>query len=132
MILKFARGSRERLSDNFTSIEFDCRCSLADCKETYVDTALVKLLQKTRELITAPLIINSAFRCKEHNANVGGAPLSFHVLGMAADVRSTRMRPETLLKNLDSILSPSEGGLFLYPTHVHADVRRDRAGFARA
>lgn len=132
MILKYKRGKSERLSKSFLSVEFDCRCSYSDCEETYIDTALIDLLQATRDLITAPIFLNSAFRCKKHNANVGGAPLSFHVLGMAADVRSPRMKPETLLKKLDSILSPSEGGLFLYPTHVHADVRRDRAGFARA
>ncbi|WP_335880118.1 YcbK family protein, partial [Campylobacter jejuni] len=32
-----------------------------------------------------PIIINSGYRCKEHNAEVGGAPKSQHAIGSAAD-----------------------------------------------
>ncbi|MEG1642085.1 MAG: D-Ala-D-Ala carboxypeptidase family metallohydrolase [Synergistaceae bacterium] len=34
-----------------------------------------------------PIVINSGYRCSEHNKEVGGVKGSFHRRGLAADVR---------------------------------------------
>jgi len=45
----------------------------------------VNLLEPARELLNAPIHIDSGYRCKELNVAVGGAATSEHVLGHAAD-----------------------------------------------
>lgn len=37
-----------------------------------------------------PIIINSGYRCPEHNKAVGGEPLSVHLFGLALDVSPER------------------------------------------
>lgn len=42
-------------------------------------------LEKVRAFFRGPVKVNSAFRCSELNAAVGGAPTSQHTTGAAAD-----------------------------------------------
>ena len=49
---------------------------------------LVKcVLDPIREAWGAPIIVNSGYRCEELNKAVGGAKYSYHMQGMAADIR---------------------------------------------
>lgn len=52
---------------------------------------LIKLctlyLEPLRECIGEPIVINSGYRSKEVNAAVGGAKNSYHLLGLAADIK---------------------------------------------
>lgn len=45
------------------------------------------LLDIIREHYKKPIVVNSGFRTKEHNAAVGGAFDSSHLIGRAADIR---------------------------------------------
>lgn len=45
-----------------------------------------ELLQPLRDAIGSPIIVTSGFRCRALNKAVGGAPLSYHCMGMAADL----------------------------------------------
>ena len=45
------------------------------------------VLDPLREAWGGPIIINSGYRSKELNEAVGGAAHSYHMLGMAADIR---------------------------------------------
>lgn len=47
------------------------------------------ILQPARDIVKKPLIVTSGFRCKELNQVVGGVSNSFHLRGMAADIRCT-------------------------------------------
>ena len=69
------------LTKNFSRREFACHC----CGEVKVDMRLVQALQKLRELSGAPIRVVSGYRCPRHNAEVGGAPSSYHLRGMVAD-----------------------------------------------
>ena len=73
--------------------------------------------------------VTSGFRTASHNAEVGGAPSSYHQRiagrrGSAADVRCARGKPRDWYELLDGLAVP---GLGIYPGHVHADNRRGRA-----
>lgn len=46
---------------------------------------LVDILDELREHF-GPVIINSGYRCPEHNAKIGGAKASRHVVGDAVDI----------------------------------------------
>lgn len=52
--------------------------SCPHCGESYVDPDSLDKLEQLRNLLDKPLYLNSAYRCGIHNAQVGGAPLSWH------------------------------------------------------
>ncbi|EKH5095978.1 DUF882 domain-containing protein, partial [Campylobacter coli] len=65
--------------------EFKCKCGKCKLPQDIPSDELVDILCEIREHYNAPVIINSPYRCPEHNAKVGGAPKSQHTIGSAAD-----------------------------------------------
>ena len=64
---------------NFSVAELACRCGGRFCARAYWhDPAFLDQLQALRNQIGKPLIVNSAHRCRQWNAVVGGAPRSRH------------------------------------------------------
>lgn len=69
----------------FRESEFRCKCGKCQMPNNVPSDELVNALVWIRETFDAPVIINSGYRCKTHNAKVGGAPKSQHYVGSAAD-----------------------------------------------
>lgn len=114
----------EQLTPHFNRTEFACKGAGCCGGSAPIDLALVRALQELRDLINAPLTINSGFRCVTHNARVGGSPTSQHLLGRAADIRPpTGMSSATLANFAAKIAAFRNGGIGVYPTFVHLDVR---------
>lgn len=103
------------LSDNFTLGEFKS----PDSDFILVHPALVAVLQCVRDHFGAPVSINSAYRTPEHNASVGGAAQSKHLLGMAADIKVAGVKPS---KVADFLEEYDVGGLGRYNTFTHVDT----------
>ena len=119
----YEKGVSTQLSEEFESTDFDCACQLQDCTQTFVDENLVRGLE---EMITIfPIItITSGFRCKAHNAATpGSSPNSQHCLGKAADIKSPFGTPHHLLLVAARIDVFANGGLGLYRSWLHCDVR---------
>jgi uncharacterized protein (UPF0264 family) len=58
-------------------------------------TALVdKVLDPVREMWGAPIVVNSGYRCPALNKAVGGAAISQHVVGEAADIEAVSKSKE--------------------------------------
>ena len=57
---------------------------------------LAEFLQIIRNELQLPIIVNSAYRSKEVNEKVGGVSSSYHVKGLAVDIKS---------KDMDKLLS---------------------------
>jgi hypothetical protein len=76
---------------NFTARELACPC----CGELSIRTDALDAIQRLREAMNAPLIIDSGHRCAIHNARIGGAPLSQHK-SLAFDVRLAGHAPMVL------------------------------------
>ncbi|MBK1999946.1 DUF882 domain-containing protein [Campylobacter sp. 2018MI35] len=70
----------------FKESEFKCKCGKCELPKGVPSDELVDVLCEIREHYDAPIIINSGYRCKEHNAEVGGAKSSQHTIGSAADI----------------------------------------------
>ena len=94
--------------------------------DTVVKPELVHLLNRIRERFGKPIIINSAYRSPEHNKAVGGVANSYHVQGLAADIRPEKQEDLDDLQDLCLELV-SDGGVGLYPTFVHVDARGRKA-----
>lgn len=112
------------LSTNFSRKEFACNCG---CGFDTVSEKLVKALQTLRDIVGKPIIITSACRCEKKNKNVGGKKDSQHLLGTAADIQVDGMSTLRLATLADTIPAFAKGGVGLYKTFVHVDVRNGRA-----
>lgn len=77
-------------------------------------------LQRFRDLVGVPVIINSAYRDHAYNKKIGGAPASQHLLGRAFDIRIT---PQ-LTREKIHIHAKSAGftGIGDYNSFVHIDT----------
>lgn len=124
-----------KLSTNFDLKEF----ASADGKEPNAEvlknlTELAKNLEVLRSHIKAPIRITSGYRSKEHNARIGGALKSFHVLGMAADIQVAGMKPEQVAKAIELLIANGkmlEGGIGIYRTWTHYDIRKTKARWTK-
>lgn len=112
------------LTPHFSKHEFRCR----DGSEHAIDCRLLSMLEALR-CILGPISITSGYRSPEYNAAVGGAPQSFHRLGMAADIQAARHTPAEVYAKADELFPVS--GLGLYSRSgggwVHIDCRGSRA-----
>lgn len=111
------------ISKNFDREEFACQG--VDCCDNSapVSRALIVGLQSLRDKI-GPLKISSGFRCKKHNAKIGGAPKSYHTTGEAVDIKLPKgMTVDQLAAEAERIAQFLSGGVIRYPWGIHVDVR---------
>lgn len=116
----FKRGDKTKLTANFSVQEFECSCG--KCLETLINLDHVAKLQKLREDLNASIKINSAYRCPEHNAAVGGEKNSMHMKGHATDIVVQGMTPNEVADACEHF-----DGLGRYDTFTHIDSRGYKA-----
>lgn len=119
------------LTRNFTIGEFTCHDG-TDVPWSLVDNVqeLANNLQVLREHLGIPIRINSGYRNPTYNAQVGGEVNSFHTYGKAADISCASKTPKELHMIIEKLIKEGkmkQGGLGLYPTFVHYDVRGNKA-----
>ena len=88
---------------------------------------VIDFLEPLRELVKAPIKINSGFRGEQVNEKVGGVKGSLHKKGLAADISSIAASPSQLYDALKNIINtsiyPSDAiELIKYPTFVHIGI----------
>lgn len=109
-----------QLTKNFNLQEFEC--THPEHHHVMIDAELVEKLQKLRERLGLPVIINSPYRCPERNKQVGGADDSYHMKGMAVDIglHNQILDIETIANLAVKI---GFRGIGLYDIFIHLDVR---------
>jgi len=118
-IKRYKKGVRTKLSDNFSSTEFDCNCHDPECQWTYIDVDHVEKLQKIRTELKKPIHINSAYRCPKHNEDIGSASNSRHVAGDATDIVISGLTSDEVADMCEDKFD----GLGRYNTFTHVDSR---------
>lgn len=121
--MKYTKGESVQLTRNFKSTEFDCKCK-DYCNETIIDAELVETLQNIRDHFGKPITINSGYRCKTHNKNVGGVSNSQHLKGKATDIVVKGVKPTEVAQYAESI---GVRGIGLYNWGVHIDTRESKS-----
>lgn len=117
-VRKYKRGDDIQLTKNFHLSEFVCKCG--KCQDVYVDDLLIEYLQAIRDYVDVEIFTNSCYRCKSHNAAVGGGSSSYHLKGRAADIRSEKVAPAELAKIAEGL---GIKGIGLYSWGIHIDTR---------
>ena len=125
-----AKDGAKQLAPGFRVREFRCR----DGSDTVmVDEALMLLLQCIREHFGKAVTITSGYRTAAHNAAVGGAKSSQHLLGKAADIQVADTTVEAVAAYAESLM-PDWGGVGRYPVKagrtkgwVHVDTRPNKS-----
>ena len=111
--------ANEKIGQYFKVREFACRDG---SQVVFVDDYLVFILDLLRSKIRKPVIVTSGYRTPTWNKKCEGAKYSYHMRGMAADIRVDGMRPKELANKLNEII-PEECGIIVYDNWVHFDVR---------
>lgn len=123
------------IKDNpyFVMAEFKCKCGKCILPKGMPPDELIDLLCEIREHFKNPLIINSAYRCKSHNAKIGGAKLSRHTFGDAVDFTIKGVKTEHIYNYVIEKWGDRNYGIAIkrrrenpYAGFVHLDVRGDK------
>lgn len=92
MMLRALTGAAEKVADFWEEVkyfkkdELRCKCGkFCDGFPAQPERGLLLLADRVRGHFGAPMIVSSGVRCKQHNANVGGAAASRHMSGKAMD-----------------------------------------------
>ena len=119
------------MTKNFSKHEFDSKCGAEMPVDVFHNVVKVATqLQYLRNKLGKPIRVNSAYRSPEHNAKVGGVKTSQHLLGKAADIVIKGMPTTELYNFIEEAISNGDmlqGGLGLYDTFVHYDIRGSKA-----
>lgn len=112
--------ANEKVGQHFKVREFACKDG---SQVVFIDSYLVSILDILRNQAGKPVIINSGYRTPARNKAVGGAKYSYHMRGMAADIRIEGMTAKEIANKLNAIVPNDECGIIVYNTWVHIDTR---------
>ena len=123
------------ITANFSLNEFDSKDGAKMPEEVKKNIKQLAVnLQVIRDAAGCAIHINSAYRSPSHNKRIGGVSNSKHMFGLASDLTSRNHTPEELYQLIDELIDEgriSEGGLGLYKSFVHYDIRGTRARWVK-
>lgn len=119
-------------TENFKVSEFACHDGTPVPEGYYSNVSLLmKNLQVLRDYIGLPVFISSGYRTPSWNAKQPGAVKnSYHLRAMAADIKVVGKSPLQVKQAIEQLIETGQmmqGGIGLYPTFVHYDIRGERA-----
>ena len=113
--------ANENVGKHFKVKEFACKDG---SQGVFIDSYLVAILDIIRKQVGKPVQINSGYRTPTRNRAVGGAKYSYHMRGMAADIRVDGHSSKEVAKYADRIMVT--GGVIRYTNFTHIDVREEK------
>ena len=117
------KDGNKKVSTNFRVKEFACTDG---SDPIFVDTELVNVLQKIRTHFGKSVTITSAYRTPTKNKACGGQTYSQHLYGKAADIKVKGVTPKKVAAYAEKLL-PNKGGIGVYSTFTHIDVRTTKS-----
>lgn len=111
--------ANEKVGQHFKVKEFACQDG---SQVVFIDDYLISILDILRNQVGKPVYINSGYRTPTRNKAVNGAKYSYHMRGMAADIRVNGINPKEIADKLNKIV-PDKCGIIVYNRWVHIDTR---------
>lgn len=125
-----------QLTKNFKLEEFACHDGSTVPPEYMANVQeLANNLQVLRDELGVPVVVISGYRTPIYNAEHGGAVHSQHMLAKAGDVQVKGLTPRKLCDKIKALIAAGkmkQGGVGLYPSFVHYDVRGTAARWGGA
>ena len=123
-----------KLTNNFNLNEFNKHNFLLT--ETILRNIqeLAKNLQVLRDEVKKPIKITSGYRDSSFNKKIGGATQSRHITGQAADLKIEGYTPKQVAVIIEKLIAAGkmkQGGLGIYSTWIHYDVRGTAARWTK-
>jgi len=103
----------------FSPYEFRCRCGRCGKGFGDMNPRTLEKLNIARWHAGTVFVVNSALRCREHNAAVGGKADSAHLTGHAVDIAATDSALR--FRIVEGLLLAGFTRLGVYDWGVHAD-----------
>lgn len=121
-----------KITDHFSWEEAKCKDGTEVPEDLRVNVIKVaaNLEELRKSLGGIPIQIHSWYRTREYNKKIDGAENSQHCLGKAADISTKEFSPVQIKKTIEKLIKDGvmdEGGIGLYKTFVHYDVRGTKA-----
>jgi zinc D-Ala-D-Ala carboxypeptidase len=101
----------------FSKKELECPC----CNKVAMDPSFEIWINRLRDVLGEPIYVTSAYRCLSHNADIGGAPDSKHLYGLALDVKYSSA--SYLYRLIKAAMFLGVKGIEVCDKHVHLDLR---------
>jgi len=93
---------------------------------------LAALLERVKTALgNAPVMVNSAFRCKQVNDAVGSKDTSQHRLGCAADIRVPGLTPDQVVKACIAAKLPFDQLIREFDRWTHISITNTQNGTPR-
>jgi len=107
-----------KVAKHFNLSEFACPC----CNLVMLHPKLLAKLMELRNTLERPVYITSGYRCPKYNQKVGGVANSYHLIGLAADIK---VKDTNLIELLGYAEEIDFAGIGLYEkkNFLHLDVR---------
>lgn len=122
-----------QVSKNFHLREFGCNDGTSVPYDLIPNVReLASRLQIIRDFLKVPIFISSGYRTLNYNQRVGGSMKSQHLTASAADIYSPCFSSRDIFMAILVLEKENKlkvGGLSLYPTFVHFDIRSERVIF---
>ena len=124
------KGDTSYISANFTAAELYSKSPDAP-NSHYLSDEVIKGAQIIRDWVGEPVYINSSYRTAAHNASIGGASNSQHLVGNALDLSFKTENAKNLVINdiatkgqlYQKLKFNAIRGFGLYDNFVHIDSR---------
>lgn len=125
-VYDMATEANRQLSTHFQLHEFACTDG---SKPVFLSQALVDILEAIRVHFGRPVKITSGYRTVSYNAGLkNSSKKSQHCNGLAADIKVEGHTPKEVYDYACSLLG-DHGGVGIYNTFVHVDVRATKSRF---
>ena len=125
-VYSLAAEGAKQITPHFKVREFAC----SDGSDVvFVATSLVDILEAIRVHFGRPVTITSGYRTVSYNAGLkNSSKKSQHCNGLAADIKVEGHTPKEVYDYACSLLG-DHGGVGIYNTFVHVDVRAVKSRF---
>lgn len=118
-------------------VDANCKCGCEMPPDVARNVALAASALATIRVAIPSIKVTSWYRCSKRNAEVGGAPKSIHMTGLAFDLNADGMTGAQIADRIEALINAGsipEGGVGTYPgirRLCHYDSR-SILGLARA
>lgn len=123
-VYSLATEGANNITSHFKVREFAC----SDGSDpVFISTKLVEVLEQIRQHFGQPVTVTSGYRTVSYNTKVSGSSSkSQHCNGLAADIKVNGYSPATVAAYAETLL-PGTGGIGIYSTFAHIDVRKSKS-----